>query len=204
MELDMTVVRGKLRRWEKFLYNFRLPAWGEIPNIGLYMDQMISLLNEYLDYMPPEVRNERVITRAIINNYVRLKIMPEPVKKRYYRIHIAYLIIICTLKQSLNIAMICRLFPVDMKEDELRNSYTAYTQYHREAAQRFTAEIRGQSKEILEGEDTEAAEKNAEKIIYLSAIAGGFSTLFSEKMILLENQHPDSPGMDLSIPMRRD
>ena len=40
----------------------------------------------------------------MINNYVKLGVMPAPIKKRYSREHIAYLIIICTLKQALPIS----------------------------------------------------------------------------------------------------
>ena len=100
MAYDNALVAGKLRRWERYLDNFRLPQWEEIPDFGLYMEQVITLLREYLDYLPPELKEEQFITAATINNYVRTKVMPEPVKRRYYRVHIAYLIIILTLKQS--------------------------------------------------------------------------------------------------------
>ena len=55
------------------------------------------------------------ITASIVNNYVRMKIMPPPVKKKYGRVHLAYLLMICTLKRSLPIAAIQRLIP----EEEL-------------------------------------------------------------------------------------
>ena len=99
MKYDKALVAGKLRRWETYLNTYRLPGWDQIPDLGLYMEQVIALLRQYLDYLPPELKEEEFITAAAINNYVRTKIMPEPVKKRYYRVHIAYLLVICTLKQ---------------------------------------------------------------------------------------------------------
>ena len=45
------------------------------------------LMRQYLDYLPPELKEEQFITASTINNYVRMKIMPEPRRKRYYRIH---------------------------------------------------------------------------------------------------------------------
>ena len=84
MKFDKDLVAGKLRRWEKYLEEFKLPSWDEIPNIGLYMEQIIILLKEYLDYLPPELKDEQIITAATINNYVRTKIMPEPTKKKYF------------------------------------------------------------------------------------------------------------------------
>ena len=108
MTYEKALIAAKLRRWEKYLLNYRLPAWEEIHDIGLYMDQVVTLLKQYLDYLPPELKEEQVITPAAINNYVRKKIMPEPVKKKYYRTHIAYLIMICTLKQCMSIATLQR------------------------------------------------------------------------------------------------
>ena len=99
MHFDEDLIAGKLRRWEVYLESFRLPDWETIPDIGLYMEQVVVLLKQYLDYLPPELKREdQPITAAAINNYVRTKIMPSPEKKRYYRVHIAYLIIFCTLK----------------------------------------------------------------------------------------------------------
>ena len=95
MEFDNDLVVGKLRRWEKYLAAYRLPAWEQIPDLGLYMEQVVLLLRQYLDYLPPELKQPEPITAAAINNYVRTRLLPEPRKKRYYRVHIAYLIMIC-------------------------------------------------------------------------------------------------------------
>ena len=134
MAYDKALVAGKLRRWEKYLQNYRLPDWDEIPNFGLYMEQVTALLQEYLDYLPPELKEEQFITAATINNYVRIKVMPEPIKRRYYRSHIAYLIIILTLKHSLSIALIQKLIPLGLSEEELREVYTGYAARHRSDA----------------------------------------------------------------------
>ena len=64
MAYSEELIAGKLRRWEKYILRFRLPEWEEIPNIGLYMDQVVMLLMGYLDYMPPELKEEQVVTAA--------------------------------------------------------------------------------------------------------------------------------------------
>ena len=89
MQYDKALVAAKLRRWETYLNNYRLPAWEQIPDLGLYMEQVVAFLRQCLDYLPPELKDEEFITAAAINNYVRTNIMPEPIKKRYYRIHMA-------------------------------------------------------------------------------------------------------------------
>ena len=64
MAYNNALVAGKLRRWERYLDRFRLPAWEEIPDIGLYMEQVVALLREYLDYLPPELKEEEAVTAA--------------------------------------------------------------------------------------------------------------------------------------------
>lgn len=126
MAYDKALIAGKLRRWEKYLIGFRLPAWEDIPDFGLYMEQVVDLLKRYLDYMPPELKEEDVVTSSAINNYVRRGIMPGPRKKKYYRLHIAYLIMICALKQSLNMVMIMSLLPQGQEEEEVRRAYDSF------------------------------------------------------------------------------
>ena len=86
------------------------------------MDQILLLLKQYLEPLIRE-QGEKAITASIVNNYVRLKIMPPPVKKKYARTHLAYLIIICTLKQSLSIASIQELLPKEAEESAVQCLY---------------------------------------------------------------------------------
>ena len=78
MEFDNDLVVGKLRRWEKYLAAYRLPAWEQIPDLGLYMEQVVLLLRQSLDYLPPELKQPAPIPAAAINNYVRTRLLPEP------------------------------------------------------------------------------------------------------------------------------
>lgn len=101
MQYDKGLISHKLARWDKFITEYHLPDWDAIPDLGLYMDQVIVLLEQYLTFIPaPTGSKERFVTSSTINNYVRLKIMPAPVKRKYHRIHIAYLIMILTMKQT--------------------------------------------------------------------------------------------------------
>ena len=196
MSYDKALVAGKLRRWEKYLDNYRLPAWEEIPDFGLYMEQVITLLRQYLDYLPPELKEEQFITAAAINNYVRTKIMPVPVKKRYYRIHIAYLLVICTLKQGLSIALVQRVLPMGLTEEEVRAVYSDYAERHRKSAAIFTEQVRRVAGPILdhEGNDPEYSTARTEDLIVYSAILGGFSRLLAEKLLLLEGKDLSNGG----------
>ena len=196
MHYDKAMVNGKLRRWDKFLRGFRLPEWEEVPDLGLYMDQVVVLLTQYLDYLPPEIKEARVITASTINNYVRMKIMPEPLKKKYYRIHIAYLIMICTLKQSLPIAAVQKLIPMGLALEEVKSIYSAYVQRHRASALYFIEQVRSAAASILDGDDgnTDATAATTD-LIAAAAIAGGFARLMAEKLMGLEGRLlADEPG----------
>ena len=109
MAYDVKLIGAKLRRWENYLNNFRLPQWDDLPDMDLYMDQVVMLLQRYLNFLPEDEHGNAAITASIINNYVRLKIMPPPVKKKYTRVHMAYLIMVCSLKQSVNIPYIQKM-----------------------------------------------------------------------------------------------
>ncbi len=190
------LVAGKLRRWEKYLKSFRLPAWEEIPDFGLYMNQLIDLLRRYLDYLPPELKEEQFITAATINNYVRTKVMPEPVKKRYYREHIAYLLIILSLKQSLSLSMITHLIPMGQSKEEIRETYAVFARRHGIAAKAFADQVQEMAGPILlhEGDGSEVATERTEDLIAMSAVIGGFARLLAEKLLLLEGKTLENGG----------
>ena len=192
LSYDIELVAAKLRRWEKYLEKYRLPAWEEIPDFGLYMDQVIVLIEEYLDYLPPELKDDRFITAATINNYVRTNVMPRPVNKRYYRVHIAYLVIICTLKQTLSIALIKNVIPNGLMEEEVQKQYESYRKSHIASAKFFMDQIRIIAAPILKHDDIDesVAAHTTEDLIVTSTMLGGFSQLLAEKLLLLQNKTP--------------
>ena len=201
MTYDKALVAGKLRRWEKYLDQYHLPAWDQIPNFGLYMEQVILLLRQYLDYLPPELKEEEFITSAAINNYVRTKIMPEPVKKRYYRVHIAYLLVICTLKQGLSIGLIQKLLPTGQTEEAVQAFYTSYAARHALSAAYFVQQVRGVAGPILDHADTTPfSTEQTEELIVSSAIIGGFSRLLAEKLMLLADKDLSTGGSIEKLP----
>lgn len=212
MRYDNRLTAAKLRRWETYLHDYRLPSWEEIPDLGLYMEQVLALLRQYLDYLPPELKDEQFITAATINNYVRNRFMPEPCRKKYYRVHIAYLIMICTLKQTLSIATLHSMIPVGLSEQEVREIYSAYAEKHRLAAEYFIQQVRLAAGPILAHERTQFAHATSEtsELISEIAILSGLSRLLAEKLLLLEGKdletypksaleitksdHPDAAG----------
>ena len=84
-------------RIEKIIKH-HLPRWNELPEIDLYLDQVVNYLEKYLGILSSN-DDDKIITKTMINNYVKQGIMPAPEKKKYGKTHIAYLMVICILKQ---------------------------------------------------------------------------------------------------------
>ena len=184
MQYDQDLVAHKLRRWDKFITDYHLPEWETIPDFGLYMDQVIVLLEQYLSFIPsPAGTKEHFVTSSTINNYVRLKIMPAPVKRKYHRVHIAYLIMILTMKQSLSISDVQKVIPPDSSEEEVRVVYENYSEKLRRLALFFNQQVQSGAEGIhTPGQSTDNA---VELLVIESALIAGFSKILAEKLIRL-------------------
>ena len=184
MQYDKNLVAHKLRRWDKFITDYHLPDWNAIPDLGLYMDQVIVLLEQYLSFIPaPTGMKERFVTSSTINNYVRLKIMPAPVKRKYHRVHIAYLIMILTMKQSLSISDVQKVIPPDSSEEEVRAVYQDYSEKFRRLALFFNQQVQSAAEGVR---STEQSSDNAVELLVIeSALIAGFSKILAEKLIRL-------------------
>lgn len=88
----------------KSFKDFNMPRWDDLPEIDLYMDQVISVTDKLLSSL--SVEDTPILTPSMINNYVKNRIIPPPVKKKYGREHLAKLIIICIMKPIMEISAI--------------------------------------------------------------------------------------------------
>ena len=190
MAYDVKLIGAKLRRWENYLKEFRLPQWDELPDMDLYMDQEVMLLQRYLNFLPEDEHGNAAITASIINNYVRLKIMPPPVKKKYTRVHMAYLIMVCSLKQSVNIPYIQKMLPLGLPEAEVRRVYEGYVKTHHDVCLAFIQLVQSGADVVLHSPDAQS--EDVERVVYSAAIVSGFSKLLTEKMVHLEGETVDS------------
>lgn len=80
----------------------------EMPRIELYLDQVLSIIATELAFMYSS--DEKIVTGAMVNNYVKQKIVPAPTRKRYTRRHLASLLFVCAFKRVLSIAQISQIF----------------------------------------------------------------------------------------------
>ena len=83
----------------------RPAAWNELPDISLYMDQIIS-------YMPRQLihfDDRDALTSAMVNNYIKDGLVPRAEGKRYAPVHLACLTAVCALKKVLSVRDISSL-----------------------------------------------------------------------------------------------
>lgn len=89
----------------------------EIPSIDLYMDQVITLFeNNLSDNKRSE--EDKILTKTMINNYAKDKLLMSIKNKKYSKEHIILMILIYNLKQSLSIADIKYLISPLVKDIE--------------------------------------------------------------------------------------
>lgn len=154
--------------------NCRLPRWEDLPDIELYMDQVITLMAKFFGKFSS--KEETLLTPSMINNYVKNGIIPAPVKKKYSRTHLFRLIIICVMKPVLPINDIGALIETLLKtrsEEEVLNLFTE--QYEEEFLK--TMDVLEKNTEKRAGEPKEALLSFS--VMHAAAIAGG-SAFYAE------------------------
>lgn len=104
---------------------FHCPRWEELPDMELYMDQVVTLLNDYLRPFYPK-QQEKLITSTMINNYVKHGIVSAPIKKKYTRKHVAYLLVVCILKMVFRMDEISSLIRVQIEQYPVDQAYNYF------------------------------------------------------------------------------
>ena len=87
----------------KILAGFSVTEADDIPKIDLYMDQVLTFLSERLRRTVRKSEADKLLTKTMINNYVKNKVLIPPVKKKYGRDHILLLMLIYYMKNFLAI-----------------------------------------------------------------------------------------------------
>lgn len=125
---EVNIVSENDKKFEDYfkIIKHKLPYWDELPEIDLYMDQVVALMEKYMSFHKND-ENAKIITNSMINNYVKLGIMPAPVRKKYSKEHIAYLIIICCLKQALPISDIKDLIEIRVKRTSIEETLNFFS-----------------------------------------------------------------------------
>ena len=84
--------------WQQKLSKIQLESWDELPEMNLYVDQVVSFINDRLVDL-----NVDPLTKSMVNNYVKKGAIMAPVKKKYSAYQVASLLAIALLKNVYSI-----------------------------------------------------------------------------------------------------
>lgn len=99
----MESVKKTLENWLNEFDKFSFKNYEELPDLELYMDQVMTYLERQLQIFQTSSLDKQ-ITPSMINNYVKGEVIPSPIQKKYSKEHLASIEEVCTLKQVLSIA----------------------------------------------------------------------------------------------------
>ena len=74
-----------------------------MPNIDLYMDQVTTFMEEHLEHCK-RYPDDKILTKTMINNYAKNRLLPPPDKKKYSKDHMIFLVFIYYFKNILSIS----------------------------------------------------------------------------------------------------
>lgn len=138
------------------LNEFTLPLYDEIPDTGLYLDQVVRYINSYLESFT------QPLTSNMVSNYVKKKIIKSPNKKQYGRDHILYLIMITLCKPVMSLEQILQLFEIQRFSYDTKTAYNYfYLEFYNNLKYVFGL---NENKEVVGIETTD------EKLVFKNAI----------------------------------
>lgn len=114
--LDQTELQDRLRTQ-------RPVDWEQLPDFSLYMDQVLN----YMDRQVLRFDGDDGLTAAMVNNYTKGGLLPRAEGKKYSREHLAYLTVICVLKQVLSTRDMKLLLDQELKDSgSVETGYTTF------------------------------------------------------------------------------
>lgn len=121
---------------KKLLAEDRPEGWETLPDIELYMDQVVS-------YLPRQSVGGKVpsMTSAMINNYVKDGLLPRACGKRYHKEHLIYLTAIGLLKNVLTVRDMKLLLDSEISEGTEAGFYEKFLRGIDEAFDGVNADI---------------------------------------------------------------
>lgn len=140
----MENVNKTIKNWLNELKEFDYPDYEKLPDIELYMEQLMTYLEREL-FIFKTSSLDKVITPFMINNYVKGKVIDKPIAKKYSREHISKINETVLLKNVLTIAeakqILDKEYECDEKSDIYNNFKALSKEKYSEVADKATHEI---------------------------------------------------------------
>ena len=159
------------------LENFNLIEYERLPDIDLYMDQVLTYLDRYL--MPFQTSSlDKQITSSMINNYVNGECIPSPISKNYNQEHIALILEICQLKKAMSISEIKQIFDISYNNTDFKETYNDFAKNSNEKLHQICEDVKNNLAEI-DTNDQSALTKLALDL----SITANINTLIAKRIL---------------------
>lgn len=160
---------------------FHMPRWAELPEIDLYMDQVVGFIDSKLAIFA-ESEEGNIITPTMINNYVKQKLVTPPVMKKYGKSKLAFFLLVAIIKRVLSMNEIAAMRDIALTIDDERGNIYDMMCEELEAALKYTFRQKGETAEPLPEIDPER--ENYYELLTVRALALAFANkLYAQKMI---------------------
>ncbi len=126
--VDEETAKERILDWNRRFAGHRPVMWDRLPDIELYMDQVVTLIDKQLAAFRKN-GEEKVITSSMVNNYTKDRVIPRAESKKYSREHVALLMIICSLKKVLSmpdLAVLLKNFTLNA-DSEIEKFYELFS-----------------------------------------------------------------------------
>ena len=159
-------------------YIIVLPRWDELPDISLYLEQVLELVNGNLEKYLEGDKNGRILTQTMVNNYVKHGFIQSPVKKRYDKTALASLIAIAVLKDIFTIKEISQLISLAIDASNPEESYNYFCQLVEETTENV----------LMQGKQNILFNEKDPRGICSSAVMAFASKYYVNKVFLFKNE----------------
>lgn len=127
----------ELAELKRRLSQKRPDSWADLPDIPLYMDQVVSYLSRQLI----SFEEGDGLTSAMINNYIKDGLLARANGKKYDQEHLAYLTAISAMKQVLSVREMRTLIAIGQEGRDSKRLYDFFCQTLDEALSETAARL---------------------------------------------------------------
>ncbi len=164
---------------------YHCPRWNELPDIDLYMDQVMTVLEKNLSLFIG-TDPQKAITPTMINNYVKQKMVRPPKNKKYDRGHLVSFFLITLLKQMMSITEVKQAIACVMTEFSPEKGYNTFCEVFEKALHTVFFDRKGSMLNI--GDDT------TETGNVITSVTLAYANMFYARYVLEKTAHDKRQG----------
>ncbi len=179
----------ELEKWLADMEGKQPVEWDLLPDIGLYMDQVQTYIDKQLSLYRKDDQ-DRLLTSAMINNYIKDGMIPRADSKKYSPTHLSLLIMIGTLKQVLSMQNLNRLLSSCRDPQAAASLYSRFLEIQKDALSESSRLTRNET-QLLQDTEADSCEDNETALRGLAlklSIEARTRILIAEKILAMVNQ----------------